>query len=240
MRIISFGTSQHADIQLTSRASCPQGQHITIANHLSGARVDFTLGLGAAHHATTALIIISTLHELGLDWQAAQSQLAELREVAGRGDTHRLCIAGQHVLLINDSYNAGPASMSAALQDMASKTSTAKTIILTDMLELGDRTDNAHLALVPLILAAEPQLLLCAGPAMASVIEHLPAEITAHHYNTADMLITALEPQLGDSDLILVKGSNGSGAPQIARHLLDRFAASQLQDTPVKGAMHVS
>ena len=240
LQLICFGRTQSADIQLIAHSFTETGQQITIANHLDGETLHVSFGLKAAHHATTALILIATLHALGLDWQQAKSQLAELREVAGRGDANKLQIKGHNVLLINDSYNAGPASMTAALADMARRPEAHKTVILTDMLELGDKTHLSHEALIPYIEAAKPALVLCAGSAMAQLCAALPDEITAHHYEDATSLINALDTHLPSTDVILVKGSNGSGAPAIARHLLEAYQTAHQTPTPVKGAMHVS
>ncbi|MGC6518359.1 MAG: UDP-N-acetylmuramoyl-tripeptide--D-alanyl-D-alanine ligase [Candidatus Puniceispirillaceae bacterium] len=219
LHLITFGTGKGADIQLIKQASLEKGQSLSLYNHLSGESLTFTLGLSAPHHATTAMIAIATLHALSLPWQMAETKLAQLQEVTGRGDQSFVNLGQKTALFINDSYNAGPASMAASLQHIASLTHAKKGIVLTDMLELGHMSDEAHQSLIPLIRATGPQRLILIGPAMSALASsiHIDGDISA--FGSADEAKDKLHGLLADCDLILIKGSNGSGAPQMARLL---------------------
>ena len=234
--IISFGLTTEADIQLIEQEPSADGQRLQIANHLDGTMASFTFGLFAPHHSTTALIALAVLHALALDWRTALPQLAGVREVEGRGNQLALTIAGEKALLIDDSYNAGPASLSASLRYIASLPQARKALILTDMLELGSISDEAHEALIPLIEAVSPRRIILIGPAMGKIHPALSAAHNATHYAAHEDAIAALEEGLAGCDLILVKGSNGSGAPAIARALQSSYSPNNNH----KGAQHVS
>ena len=235
LSVISFGSSKGADIRLRAQTPHETGQSLSIENHLTDTVVTLTIGLSGAHYANTGLILIASLHALALDLEQGRQALAELKEVEGRGDICSISFAEHDTLMINESYNAGPASMAAALHDFAKRPQKAKTIILTDMLELGEHSDEAHLALVPLIIKAAPQTIVLVGAAMAKIIDALPDDSTIIHSQDAATLAPELEKHVQHSDLILVKGSHGSGAAMLARALL-----TLPEKSLTKGAHHVS
>ncbi len=236
LTIISFGAKTGADIQLTSQTPCDGGQRLVIHNNLTDQDASFTLGLAAPHHSTTALIALASLHVLGLDWRPAEQALANLQEVEGRGNQLAIALDGRPALLINDSYNAGPASMAASLSYVATLPHDKKGLVLTDMLELGTISDAAHEALIPLIEAIAPHRLVLVGEAMGKIQNALAHRTHLTHYPHASQCQAHLTGALSACDLILVKGSNGSGAPALAKALIS--AANN--NTSPRGAAHVS
>ena len=224
LRSISFGANDGADFQNINQKPLTKGQELTIRNHLGGEDINMAIGLSAPHHGTTAMIALAVLDALNLDWPKAASAFASLNEVEGRGNQISLRLGGRNVLLINDSYNAGPASMAASLAHVAALPHAKKALILTDMLELGAKSDEAHEALITSIAALAPYQLILIGEAMGKIQHLITGAHAITHYPTAALAEASLSGDLSDSlsgcDLILVKGSNGSGAPQIAKHLL--------------------
>ena len=225
LKVITFGHKAGADMQIIDQRPSQSGQDIVIANHMTGETMALSLGLSAPHHGTTAAILLATLHGLGCDWQIAQERFASLEEVEGRGNHVRITVADKPITMVNDSYNAGPASMAASLSYMATMPDATKTLILTDMLELGDLCDEAHLALVPAIAAVQATRLILVGQAMCQIKDKIAAKtpISAHitaHATIEDALDELASHPL-DSDMVLIKGSNGSGAPQLARYLIE-------------------
>lgn len=238
--IVSFGTSDEAHIQLlqaTSNIPTSQlkGQQLKIRHKGTGQIYDIDCGLSAPHHATTALIILACLDVLDLPWDKARHALADLREVQGRGDQQTIKWQSTSTLLINDSYNAGPASMRASLDYIASLPHMRKALILTEMLELGQHAQQAHHALLPQIKAVEASLIILVGDAFAEVAESLSQHIDCHHFHSADEAKEALGRLLDEPDLIFIKGSNGSGAPRLASHLLQNATSLTAGE-----ALHVS
>ena len=134
---------------------------------------------------------------------------------------------GRNLRLIDDSYNASPASMLASL-DMAADTDNSHLLLVfSDMLELGEASMAEHLALAPAIEAAGAHNILSIGPMMQACCAKLPGHIAKHSFDTADALIKALETDLdsliGEADLILVKGSHGSAAYKVSQYLTEKL-----------------
>ena len=240
LSVISFGQDASADITLTSQRLLPDGQEIVITNHLNGEQHDITLGLSQPHHAQSALIITAILHHLDLDIRQALTAFANLKEAQGRGDKHILKLpCDSEAVLINDSYNAGPASMAAALSYVAQLSARHKALVLTDMLELGDLAPKAHHELLPLIHDIAPDTLILIGPEMAALQKFCDALPACHHTDSLDDILPDLPHLLAGSDLILVKGSNGSGAPQCASALLS-YAMGAPQTSSDREGSYVS
>ena len=237
LSVISFGHDASADITLTSQRLLPDGQKIAITNHLTGETCDITLGLSQPHHAQSALIITAILHHLDLDIRQALPAFANLRETQGRGDKHILKLpCNSDALLINDSYNAGPASMAAALSYVAQRSARHKALVLTDMLELGDLAHKAHHDLLPLIHDIAPDTLILIGPKMAALQKFCEAIPACHSKHNIDDILPDLPHLLAGSDLILVKGSNGSGAPQCASALLSYAMGASMTSSDREGS----
>ena len=220
LSILSFGSQDEADIQLLACSSQQTGQQLTIRHNHTARVFDVYCGLSAPHHATTAMIILACLDVLGLPWAQAMKAIGALREVDGRGNQQTITWQAKSSLLINDSYNAGPASMQAALAYVASLPHQNKALILTEMRELGTHCKAAHQALLPLIKAVEADVIILVGPALNAIATALSGATNCHHFQTAQEASEALTRLLEAPDLIFIKGSNGSGAPRLAADIL--------------------
>jgi UDP-N-acetylmuramoyl-tripeptide--D-alanyl-D-alanine ligase len=148
-------------------------------------------------------------------------------------------------LLIDDSYNASPASMIAALRDLGEMNARLPLAILTDMLELGDHSHSAHLQLAEELIQNGIAKVITAGPLMRQICASLPEQIAAVSFDDSDSLIHQLKKDatslLKPSDVLLVKGSHGSGAYKIAQHLINEF--THHPSAPIKpdgGACHAA
>ena len=225
LSILSFGSQDEADIQLLASSSQQTGQQLTIRHNQTGQVFDVYCGLSAPHHATTAMIILACLDVLGLPWAQAMKAIGALREVDGRGNQQTITWQAKSSLLINDSYNAGPASMQAALSYVASLPHQNKALILTEMRELGTHCEAAHQALLPLIKAVEADVIILVGPALTAIATALSGATNCHHFQTAHEASEALTRLLEAPDLIFIKGSNGSGAPRLAADILHQSNA---------------
>ena len=220
LHTVSFGAQDGADFQIIDQKPLAKGQELTICNHLSGKTITLRIGLSAPHHSTTAMIAVAVLDALALDWQKAMTAFAALDEVEGRGNQQMLRLGDKEALLINDSYNAGPASMAASLAHVAALPHAKKALVLTDMLELGPKSDEAHKALIATVAAVAPYRLILVGEAMGKIADEISGAHTITYYPTAALAQDSLADDLAGCDLVLVKGSNGSGAPQLAKRLL--------------------
>src|SRR3546814_13388311 len=117
--------------------------------------------MAGAHWVNNALAVIAAVDALGGDLAAAGLALADLKGLPGRGARRRISIGGESALLIDESYNANPASMAAALRVLGETPATGRKIaVLGAMRELGPDSDAYHAGLADAVLAS------CAAPAL--------------------------------------------------------------------------
>ena len=236
-RILSFGTHADSSLRLTGCQKDDDGLVITIEhpdpkNEAQNKSFSFRLGMTARHWAMNALCGLAMCHAAGLDAKTAAAQLADVKDLPGRGKSHHLSISGQSLRLIDDSYNAGPASMKAALDNLA-ETPGKRAAVLSDMLELGPAGPQAHIQLADQISTSGISQLIAIGPMMTAMTAHLPDSITYICYQTSTEALAALDTRLpafaAEADCLLVKGSHGSGAHLISQHLIKAYADEQTQ-----------
>jgi len=230
--------------------AAPEGLYITASlpcPDKSGARktIQFTLGMRGKHYAMNALCALAVAYALKLDIDALLPKFADMQESEGRGRLHLLTHKGRNLRLIDDSYNASPASMRAALDMAADIDNNHLLLVFSDMLELGEAGMAEHLALAPTIEAAGARNILSIGPMMHACCAKLPGHIGKHSFDTADALIEALETDLdsliGPADLILVKGSHGSSAYKVSHYLIEKLRDTRTGPTaPEGGVFHAA
>lgn len=249
-RIISFGRHPKSTIRLTKTERIPTGLQITaslpagLAGQLARP-ITFELGMRACHWAEGAVCALAVCHAANIDPEIAAMSLRQFTDLAGRGRPHHLEIDGHSLTLIDDSYNAGPASMQAALSDLAEDSGPIKIAIFTDMLELGHTEEDAHEQLIKPILNAGLTTFISAGPMMKKMSKRLPSRLHTKCFDRADDLLAAIKTDpntnLGQADIILVKGSHGSGAHLISAYLIENFASKPISPSILtKGAYHAA
>ena len=218
-RIISFGRASEARVRLLDIESGPGGTAIRVA--VDGQQVDARLDAVGAHWGFNAVGVLACIHALNLDLQRAAAALGPVMAGRGRGGQVTIDIAsGGSVCLIDESYNASPAAMNAsfAVLRMARPHAAGRRIaVLGDMLELGRYSHELHAGLARPLLEAGPDLVFTAGPLMRSLRERLPGPICACHGEGADDIAAAVAAALRDGDVVLVKGSLGTGMAPIVR-----------------------
>ena len=121
--------------------------------------------------------------------------------------------------MIDDAYNANPASMRAALQSLAQRTGGRRLAALGDMREIGSTSIEEHIALAGPVVEAGVEGIFLAGPEMQRLAEALPPGLPQASAPSADDLWNQLHKALKDSDLLLIKGSNASGMGRLADRL---------------------
>lgn len=229
--VIGFGTSEEADIRLLGVRRGHDSMRVSCS--LDGTDFDFTLGMQGAHWAMNAMAMLAAVRALGHDAATAGKRLVDFSNLPGRGAMLRGAFAGAEITLVDDSYNAGPASMKAAFASLAA--TPPQVMVLSDMLELGDGSAAAHAALAPGITSLRPRVVITIGPEMSRMAAALPR--ATHHCETAspEDAITQLSTQLRDGDVVFVKGSNGSGAWRVAAAMI---ASLQTALSPEAGETH--
>jgi UDP-N-acetylmuramoyl-tripeptide--D-alanyl-D-alanine ligase len=191
--------------------------------------VEFPLLQTGLHWGLNSLCVLLVLEAMDVDLDTAIAALSEFAPLAGRGAEKDVRIKHGRFTLIDESYNANPISMAAALKSLGvRKTRGRRIVALTDMLELGPDGPSFHAALAEPIEAADVDLVFCAGPQMKSLWEALPATRRGAYAGDAAALTPRVVSAVEPGDVVMVKGSNGSRAGAIAAALaaLDRTGAN--------------
>jgi UDP-N-acetylmuramoyl-tripeptide--D-alanyl-D-alanine ligase len=221
-RILSFGMGAGADAKLVS--SNPGGDGQIATAEISGVRLRFAVGAAGNHIAMNAIAALLAARELGADILSCAEALADFTALKGRGA--RFSSGG--IEIIDESYNANPASMAAALE-LLSRSEPRRTgrriAVLGDMLELGGRASELHAGLASNIAAARTDLVFLCGPAMKSLWTALPAKNRGAYAEKSAELAAELVRSLRKGDVVLVKGSFGSRMSVIIEALRARETA---------------
>jgi UDP-N-acetylmuramoyl-tripeptide--D-alanyl-D-alanine ligase len=215
-RVVTFGVAQDADARLL--AAVPDADGSDVQALLHGEDVRFRLPAPGRHMAMNALAALAGAVALGAELKAAAAALAAFAPMAGRGARSRLALAGGSILLLDESYNANPASVRAALQVLRLQPATRRIAVLGDMLELGDAGPALHAGLAAEVLDAADTVFAC-GPLMRGLFDALPAARRAAHAEDAATLAPMVAAALRPGDAVLIKGSLGIRMRQIVAAL---------------------
>ncbi|NJC32645.1 UDP-N-acetylmuramoyl-tripeptide--D-alanyl-D-alanine ligase [Sphingomonas jejuensis] len=221
-RVLSFGSGRGADVRAVDVTPGARGTQVTAA--LPGGRtLSFTVAQPGAHWVSNALAVIAAVHAAGGDVARAGLALAELPGLAGRGARLQVPVAGGTALLIDESYNANPASMRATLAVLGATGAARRIAVLGGMRELGAEADAHHRALAEPLGAAAVDYAILVGAEMAPLAERLEGQADFAHVPDAAAARAILEERLRPGDAVLVKGSNAIGLSR----LVEALAASK-------------
>jgi UDP-N-acetylmuramoyl-tripeptide--D-alanyl-D-alanine ligase len=230
-RIVSFGEHADADTRLLKVSLRPDCS--TVRASTLGTEVAYKLGAPGRHIVLNSLAVLTAASLAGGDLALAALALANLQAPAGRGARQILELPNGTATLIDESYNANPASMRAALDLLGRAEIDARgrrIAVLGDMLELGPRAGQIHRELAQPILDSGVDLVFCAGPLMQELWDALPSERRGSYAATA----AALEPEvlsaIRDGDAVMVKGSLGSRMGPIVKALTSRFTRQDARE----------
>ncbi|MEC3950782.1 UDP-N-acetylmuramoyl-tripeptide--D-alanyl-D-alanine ligase [Sphingobium sp. HWE2-09] len=213
LRVITYGEAADADFRLIDQ----QAGRVQVQTPV--ALLDYALQAPGRHMALNSLAVLATLSALSLDAGQAMDALAAFRPLAGRGETLALTIGGRRITLIDDAYNANPASMAAALALLGARTGGRRIAILGEMLELGPDAAKYHGALASLIGDHGIDCVHVVGALFAPVWAGLPVACRGLYADHVDQLHAHLKAVTQDDDIILIKGSHGSGLHMLVDQL---------------------
>jgi UDP-N-acetylmuramoyl-tripeptide--D-alanyl-D-alanine ligase len=222
--IHSFG--QHAKAEFRLAEFNGSDENSTLWLTLGGETLEVALGAPGRHIAENALAALGVVTIVGADLLRAIEALATLKPEKGRGRRHKLSIGQGSFTLIDESYNANPASMRAAIALLASSEPTGRgrrIAVLGDMLEMGDYAQKVHADLVGPLLAAGIEYVWLAGPEIATLKESLPESVHVEHREKTDELVEYVLNSIIAGDVLMVKSSLGIGFGKIVTALLDKF-----------------
>ena len=229
--VVSFGRSPHAQVRLLDTIRAHNGGTLITAD-LGDRRICFTVGMAGEHWVSNALAVIAAVRAVGADLGAAGLALAEMEGLAGRGQRHTIPAKGGdgsgQALLIDESYNANPASMRVTIEELGRTPAKRRIAVLVAMKELGEASGRYHAELADPLAEARIDRAVLVGDEMRGLAEALGKSgsgalgkrIDVAHVADAAEACKLLEGDgVEGGDAILVKGSNSVGLGAIVRAL---------------------
>ncbi len=210
-RVLGFGRHPQADVRLLSAELGGDGSLVRAA--VLGEHLAYRVAVAGEHWVLNSLAVLAVVHALGADVKSAARSLAQFQAPAGRGRRQSLPCSGGTFLLIDESYNASPVSVIAALAVLGRVEpgrDGRRIAVLGDMLELGSDSGMRHAALAEPLIAAGVDLVFTAGSRMDRLWEALPSSLRGGRAADAGALRASISAAVRPGDVVMVKGSHGS------------------------------
>ena len=224
-RIITFGSGD-ADIHAVHAVSADGGGSL-ISAELLERELTFTISQRGEHWVSNALAVLAAVEAVGADVGLAGLALADLGGLKGRGRRHIVAIEGGELLLIDESYNANPASMAATLKSLGGERDVARRVaVLGPMRELGEHSEALHAGLAPAIVSANVEQLILIGDEMRPLEQALAGHPAPVLVDTVDEATDALRKLVRPGDAVLVKASNSVGLAKLVESMQRELACS--------------
>lgn len=223
-----WGFGEHARAQFRLVQYDPQGDWSALNLKIAGQDLVGRVTVPGRHMAQNALVAVAAGYLAGADPEKLLTALGDFSAGPGRGRRHRLRHGEGVFTLIDESYNANPASMKAALQllDAAPVTGEGRRIaVLGDMLELGEHSARLHTALADIIAGTKTDVLLLAGAEMKALADRPPPNLRVEHRASAEELEPLLLETVQPGDAVVVKSSKATGFSRLVEALLRHFPA---------------
>lgn len=217
--ILTFGVDADADARVVEYR--PDGHAATAMIDVLGQRVTVKLQAGGAHWAlNAAAALLASVSSTKLAVEDAAEALSGFAPPPGRGQVEMLALpTGGHAAMVDDSYNANPTSMRAALKALSVRPAKRRLVALGAMGELGAGAEQMHADLADPVIGSGAEFVFMGGAGMAALSAALPVAIQQYFENDSNDLWTRIKETLRDGDTLLIKGSNASGMVQLAEAL---------------------
>lgn len=185
-----------------------------------------------------ACALLATGLNSSIDMYGAALDLSGYTPPPGRGTAEKLSLpSGGDILLVDDAYNANPASMRAALKSFASRRGARRLVALGEMLEVGATSEAEHRSLEEPIIASGANVAFLAGQGMKPLADSLERRIETHWAVKANELDSVVKNSVRNGDILLIKGSNASGMGKLAERLREWSKSDQqVMDRSPEGA----
>ena len=217
-RIITFGTGD-ADVHAMHAVRSEQGGSL-ISAALLERELTFTIAQRGEHWVSNALAVLAAIEAIGADVAIAGLALADMPGLKGRGERHMIHLAEGDALLIDESYNANPASMAATLKSLGEEEDVARRIaVLGPMRELGEQSGQLHAGLAPAIIESHVDRLILIGEEMRPLAESVVGKVGLDLVFSVDEAADALQSMLRSGDAVLVKASNSVGLGKLVEQV---------------------
>ncbi len=230
VKILSFGRAPQADVRLLDAIPSANGGSLVTAD-LGATRLCFSVAEPGEHWIDNALAVMAAVKAAGGDLGSAGLALAEMGGLKGRGARHRIAAVGGKALLIDESYNANPASVRATLRALGQTPATRRVAVLGSMKELGDFAPRFHVQIAEPLAEAKVDFAILVGDEMRALAQDLgkggggavAGGMSFAHCESPAEAISALEEYgITHGDAVLVKGSNSVGLGRVVAHFTAR------------------
>lgn len=225
--VVSFGLEQEADVFAEKLDLGDEASHVIA--RVGSEHVPFAIGMPGRHIVENALAAAAAIQAVGAPLETALAALADLPPPPGRGARTRLAAPGGNALLVDESYNANPASMRAALATLPAISRDAyprRIAVLGDMLELGPSAAQLHRDLFDAVDDAGVDLLFACGPHMKGLYDAAPSAMKGGYAETAAALSPLVAAHVQAGDVIMIKASNGTKLAVLVEALKTQFGSS--------------
>ncbi|MEN3931316.1 UDP-N-acetylmuramoylalanyl-D-glutamyl-2,6-diaminopimelate--D-alanyl-D-alanine ligase [Microvirga sp. W0021] len=222
-RILSFGEGEKADIRAIRIDTTSEYSDVVVS--VFGREISYRIGSPGKHVALNSLAVLAAVFAASGNVDDAADALIDLVPPAGRGE--RLILGSEKApfLLVDESYNANPASMRAALANLGMVDLSGKgrrIAVLGAMGELGPQGPELHKELAQSIIESGVNLVFAAGSLMKNLVDALPENIVAAYAESSEGLIESLNATVQAHDAVMVKGSLSSKMGLIVSSLKER------------------
>lgn len=223
-RIITFGTGD-ADIHAVHAVTAEGGGSL-ISAALLERELTFTISQRGEHWVGNSLAVLAAVEAVGADVAIAGLALADLGGLKGRGERHMIEIDGGEILLIDESYNANPASMAATLKSLGAEPVSRRIAVLGPMRELGQHSAELHASLAPAVIEAKVDRLILIGEEMRPLSDALDDNVATERVDNVEEATEALRHLVRPGDAVLVKASNSVGLAKLVESMAKEPACS--------------
>ena len=218
--VIGFGADPRADARVTSHVAAGDGTMVSA--DIRGHTLEYKIGAPGFHWVRNSLAVLAAVDAIGANLELAAKAMAQVEPGPGRGTQITVETVDGPFAVIDDSYNANPASVRAALQVLGTTSADRRILMLGDMSELGAETTALHAGLADAISAAKVDVVFTVGEHTRALDDVLPAGMRGGHWPTAGHAATEIVAAVRPGDAVLVKGSNAMGLGTIVRSLVER------------------
>lgn len=216
--VVSFGLKEGADVRAVDWLPDGQGGSMVTAE-VQDRLLCYSIAQGGLHWVANSLAVLAAVKTVGGDLPAAGLAFAEMGGLAGRGARHRIALDHGTARIIDESYNANPASMAVTIAQMAGESGGRRVAILGGMKELGADSDRYHAELAAPLVAAGVQFALLVGEEMASLAKALEGRMELAHVAAHPEAKALLRGLIQPNDIVLIKGSNSVGLSHLVTAL---------------------
>ena len=219
-KVVRFGLNDGADVHAEKVALHPDCSCVTA--RIGKETLTFKIGMAGQHWVNNALAVLAGVQAAGADLALAGLALAELNDLPGRGRRLRVAAGAGQAIVIDEAYNANPASMAASLAVLKAVTPARhgrRLALLGSMKELGALSDEFHAGLAPHICEAGVAAAVLVGAEMKPLAAALGRSIDVRHVADADAARAEIARLIAADDVLLVKGSNSIGLARVIEAL---------------------